>query len=155
MGQINRRRRYVRRRLVTRLAVEGLFSDSKRVDRRGHSAVKDHLGNDFRYLFLGYPYVQGRQYVPLQQLGTVAQHGQRRDGAQAACLEVDGGTVVYLAVDHIVHQLHHFRGQFRHSRRRAGISIPSVIPEAEFPRCLSQVLMPSAGVRGAAFKGQW
>ena len=154
MGQINRRLRYVRRRLVALLPVKGLFGDPEGIDRRGHSAVKDHLGNNFRYLFLGYPYVQGSQYVPLQQLGAVAQHGQRRYGAQAAGLEVDCRAVVYLAVDHLVRQLHHFRRQLCHGGRRTRISLPSVIPEPEFPGCLAQVLMPSGGVRGAAFKGQ-
>ena len=154
MGQINRRLRYVRRRLVARLPVEGLFGDAKRVNRRRHSTIKHHLGNNFRDLLLGHPYVQSSQYVPLQQLRAVAQDSQSGNGAQAAGLEVHRRTVVDLAVDNLVHQLHYFRGKFRHSGRRAGISLPAVIPEPEFLGCPAQVFMPSGGISGAAFKGQ-
>ena len=54
--------------------IEGLFGHSERVDRRRHPSVKDHLGDDFRYLLAGDAYVQCAGDVSFDHLRAVAQH---------------------------------------------------------------------------------
>ena len=85
------------------LFVERFLGDAEGVDRGGHPAVEDHLSDDLRDLFLGYANVQRPGDVTLDHLRAVPQHNQGGNGAQAAGTQVDGGAVVNLAVDHLVH----------------------------------------------------
>jgi hypothetical protein len=57
-----------------RRLIEGLFGHSERVDRRRHPSVKDHLGDDFRYLLAGDTNVQCAGDVSFDHLRAVAQH---------------------------------------------------------------------------------
>lgn len=77
--------------------------------------------------------------VPLNHLRAVAQHYQRGDGAQAAGAQVDGGAVVNLAVDYLVHQLHHIRSKLHHGGGRLGIVVRAVVEHPEFGGSLFQV----------------
>ena len=79
--------------------------------------------------------------VALDHLRAVPQHDQGGDGAQAAGAQVDGGTVVNLAVDHLVNQPHHVRGQFHHGRRRLGIIVGPVVEHPEFGGRLFQIYL--------------
>ncbi len=54
--------------------IKRFFGHAEGVDRRGHAAVEDHLGDDLRYLFAGNADVQRAGDVPLDHLRTVAQH---------------------------------------------------------------------------------
>jgi len=83
--------------------------------------------------------MQRARDVALDHLRTVAQHHQRGDGAQAAGFEVYGGPVVYLAIDHGVHQPHHLRGQFDHGRRGLRVVVRPVVPHTELGCGLVQV----------------
>ena len=88
--------------LARRLLIESLFGDSECVDCRRHTAVKDHLGDDFRNLLLRDSDVQGSGDVPFNHLGTVPQNHQSGDGAETAGSQVNGRAIVNLAVDHRV-----------------------------------------------------
>ena len=78
--------------------------------------------------------------VPLNHLRTVAQHHQRGDGAEAAGLQVDGGAVIYLAVDDRVHQPHDLGRQLGHCRWRDRVVIGTVVPLPKFDGGLVQIL---------------
>ena len=112
---------------TVRRFIECLFGDVEGVDRRGHTAVEDHLGDDLRYLFTGDADVQRAGDVPFDHLRTMTQHHQGRDGAEAAGFQVHGGAVVYLSVDDRVHQTHDLRRQLGHGRRRHRAVIRTVI----------------------------
>ena len=120
--------------------VEGLFSHPEGIDRGGHSTVENHLRNDFTDLLLGYSDVESTLDVPADQLGAVAQHGERSDGAEATSLKVDRGAVVNLPVDYGVDQLHDFRGQFSHGRRRTRTTLMAVVTASEVRRRFTQIL---------------
>ncbi len=77
--------------------------------------------------------------VPLDHLRAVAQYHQRGDGAKAAGFQVNGGAVVYLAIDHGIHQPHHVRGQFGHRRRGLGVVLRPVVAHSEVGGSLLQV----------------
>ncbi len=119
--------------------IEGLFGHAEGVDRRGHASVKDHLGDDLRYLLAGDADVQRPGDVPFDHLRTVTQNNQGRDGAEAAGFEVHGRTVVYLAVDDRVHQAHDLRRQLGHGRRRHGVIVRTVIALPEIQGSLVQI----------------
>ena len=135
-GASGRRRRS---RGNSRLLVEGLLGNAKCVHRRRHSAVEHHLRDDFRDFFLGNSDMQRPGDMPFYHLRAVSQHDQGSNCAEAPGLQVYGGAVVYLAIDHRIHQTHHFRSQFRHSRRRLRIIIRPVVPHAELDCRLVQV----------------
>ncbi len=78
--------------------------------------------------------------VPLNHLRTVAQHHQCGDGAEAAGLQVDGGAVIYLAVDDRVHQPHDLGRQLGHCRRWDRVVIGTVVPLPKFDGGLVQIL---------------
>jgi len=80
--------------------IKRFFGHAEGVHRRRHSAVKDHLGDDLRYLLAGDADVQRPGDVPFDHLRTVAQHHQGRDRAEAAGFQVNSGPVVDLAVNH-------------------------------------------------------
>ena len=105
------------------LLVEGLLRDAEGVDRRGHPAVEDHLGDDFGDFLFADADVQGAGDVALNHLRAVAQHHQRGDGAKAAGAQVNGGAVVYLAVDYGIHQPHDVGGQLNHRCRRLRVVV--------------------------------
>ena len=69
--------------------------------------------------------------VPLNHLRAVAQHDQGGDGAQAAGAQVNGGTVVYLAVDYLIHQLHHVGSKLHHGGGRLRVVVRAVVPHTE------------------------
>lgn len=77
--------------------------------------------------------------MPLDHLWAVTQDHQRRYGAEAAGLQVDGGTVVYLAVDDRVHQAHDLGRQLGHGRWRDRVVIGTVVALPEFDGGLVQV----------------
>lgn len=83
--------------------------------------------------------MQGAGDVALDHLRAVPQDHQRRDGAEAAGPEVDGGPVVYLAVDHGINEPHNVGGQFRHRRGRLGVVVRPVVAHTEIGRGLVQV----------------
>ena len=72
-------------------------------------------------------------------LRAVSQHHQRGDGAETAGAQVYRGPVVDLAVDHLVHQPHHVRGEFRNGGRRLRVVVGAVVDHPEFGCCLLQV----------------
>ena len=121
------------------LLVEGLLGDAEGVYRGGHPSVEDHLGDDLRDLLPAHADVKGAGDVPPDHLGAVPQHHQRGDGAQAAGAQVNGGPVVYLAVDDLVHQPHHVRGELHHRGRGLGVVVGAVVEHPEFGGSLFQV----------------
>ena len=128
-------------RLLAPLFVEGFLGDAEGVYRGGHAAVENHLGDDFGDFLLADSDVQGARDVPLDHLRAVAQHHQRGDGAQAAGAQVNGGTVVNLAVDNLVDQLHHVRSQLHHGRGRLRVVVRAVVEHPEFGGGLFQVYL--------------
>ena len=127
--------------LTRRLLVEGLLGDAEGVHRGGHPAVKDHLGDDLGDFLLAYADVKCPGDVPLDHLGAVSQHHQRGDGAQAPSSQVDGGAVVNLAVDHLVHQQHHLRSKLHHGGGWIGVIVWAVVEHPEFGGSLFQVYL--------------
>ena len=83
--------------------------------------------------------MQRPQDVPFDHLGAVAQDHQRRDGAETTGLQVDGRTVVYLAVDDRVHQSHDLGRQLGHGRRRDRVVAGTVVTLPEIDGGLVQV----------------
>ena len=123
------------------LFVERFLGDAEGVDRGRHPAVEDHLSDDLRDLLLGYANVQRPCDVTLDHLRAVPQHDQGGDGAQAAGAQVYRGTVVNLAVDHLVNQPHHVWREFHHRRRRLGIVVGPVVEHPEFGGRLLQIYL--------------
>ena len=122
-----------------RLLVESLLGDTEGIDSRRHTAVEHHLGNDFRDFFFRNPDMKSARDVALNHLRTVAQHHQRGYGAKAAGFEVNGGPVVYLAIDHRIHQPHHVGGELGHGRRGLRVVLRPVVAHTELGRGLFQV----------------
>ena len=114
-----------------RLFVEGLLGNPEGVHCCRHTAVEDHLRDDFRYFLFRNPYVQRAGDVPFDQLWTVPQHHQRGYGAEAAGAKVDGRAVVDLTVNHRVNQPHHIGGQLLHSGRRLRVVVRPVVAHPE------------------------
>ena len=79
--------------------------------------------------------------VPLDHLWAVPQDHQRGNGAQAASPQVDGGAVVDLAVDYLVHQQHHLRSKLHHGGRRLRVVVGAVVEHPEFGGSLFQVYL--------------
>ena len=77
--------------------------------------------------------------VPLEHLRAVAQHHQRGDGAEAAGLQVNGGAVVYFAIDHCIHQPHDLGGKLGHRRRGLRVVLRAVVARSEVGGSLFQV----------------
>ena len=125
--------------LVACLLLESLLGDAEGIHRRRHPSIEHHLGDDFRDFFFGYPNMQGAGNVPFNHLGAVAQHHQRRDGAEAAGFQVNGGPVVNLAIDYRVHQPHDFRREFGHCRRGLRVVLRPVVAHPEVGGGLFQV----------------
>ena len=128
-------------RLTGRLLVEGLLGDAEGVHRGGHPPVEDHLGDDLGDLFLAYADVKCPGDVPLDHLGAVSQDHQRSNGAQAASPQVDGGAVVDLTVDYLVHQQHHLRSELHHGSGRLRIVVGAVVEHPEFGGSLFQIYL--------------
>lgn len=128
-------------RTTGRLLVESLLGDAEGVYRGRHPPVEDHLGDDLGDLLLADANVKGTGDVPLDHLGTVPQDHQRSDGAQAAGAQVNGGTVVDLAVDYLVHQQHHLRSKLHHGGGRLRVIVGAVVEHPEFGSSLFQVYL--------------
>ena len=77
--------------------------------------------------------------MPLDHLRAMSQNDQGGDGAEAAGFQVNGGAVVYLAVDHRVHQPHNVRGEFGHRRRGLRVVLRPVVAHTELGGGLFQV----------------
>jgi hypothetical protein len=114
------------------LLVERLFGDPEGVDCSRHPAVENHLGDYLGDFLLSYADIQGPGNVPLDHLGAVAQNYQCSDGAEAAGLQVDSGSVINFTVDNRIHQAHHIRGQLSHGRRRLRVVVWPVVAHTEF-----------------------
>jgi hypothetical protein len=65
--------------------------------------------------------------VPLDHLRAVSQNDQGRDGAETAGFQVDGRSVVDLAVDNRVNQAHNFRRQLGHCGGRNRVIIWTIV----------------------------
>ena len=128
-----------RRGLEAAEFIEGLFGHPESVHRRGHPPIEDHLGDGLTNLLLSNADVQGALNVPAEELRAVPQHGNGSDGTEAAGLEVKSGAVVNLSIDHLVHQVHHLRRQLGHGRWRPGVSLVSIVKDAEVRRRLAQI----------------
>ena len=121
------------------LLVEGLLGNSEGIDRSGHPAIEDHLGNYFRDFLLGHADVQCAGNVPLDHLRTVAQHHQRSNGAQAAGSQVYRWAVVDFPVNHRIYKPHHVRRKLGHCGRGLRIVLRPVIKHPEFGSSLLEV----------------
>ena len=125
--------------LAGRLLIECLLGDSEGVYRSRHPSVENHLGDDLGDLLLAYADVKRPGDMPLDHLGAVPQYHQRRNGAQAAGPQVNGGAVVDLAVDDLVYQQHHLRSKLHHGGGRLRTVVGAVVEHPEFGSGLFQV----------------
>ena len=112
--------------------IERLFSYTEGVHCGGHAPVENHLRDDLRDFFLADADMQCACNMPLDHLGAVAQNYQCSDGAEAAGLQVDSGSVINFTVDNRIHQAHHIRGQLSHGRRRLRVVVWPVVAHTEF-----------------------
>jgi hypothetical protein len=67
------------------------------------------------------------------------QDNQRRDGTEAARFEVNGGSIVDLAVDDRVHQTHDLRRQLGHGGRGHGVVVGTIVMLPEIQGSLVQI----------------
>ena len=84
--------------------------------------------------------------MPLDHQGAVAQHHQRRDGAEASGFQVYGWAVIDLTIDDRVHQAHHFRRQLGHGGRRNRVVTGTIVALPEFVGGLVQIIASVFGL---------
>ena len=77
--------------------------------------------------------------MPLDHLRAVAQDDQGGNCAEAASPEVNGWSVVNLAVDNRIDQFHDLGGEFEHSRRRLRVVLRPVVTHPELRGGLFEV----------------
>ncbi len=83
--------------------------------------------------------MQRARDMPLNHLRAMAQRHEGRYSAKAAGFQVNGGPVIDLAVNHRIHQPHHLRRQFRHSRRGLRIVVRPIVAHPKVRRRLIQI----------------